>query len=1057
MVGEPANAVRSIRVFGSTRAISGNGTDIKLPRNSRNMLALLVAGGDEGLTTEQILDEVADGDRSSSSQSKVRMDLSRLRQRIGTDALPPGQGRWRVLLPVEAVDHHLLLAAPDIASLGESDLTRLLEGAPFRESSHSPLVQTAIKRARAARTRLIVDVIQSRPDLLTVGVLDSLDELAAADPFDDDLCAAVLRSHLSAGEPTRARAALSAIELAVREQLDGATPGIPADLRRAVLRAEGAGRSAGIDRPSTTTPDDPFVGRANASGALIDWMANSATPAAVITGRAGIGKSRLLDEVVDLVQSGRRIIRINGRETARSALEPWREGLPDLEPHLRSFLEEADTEELLIARARLWDAARSVVLEGADPLIVIDDAQWFDSLSLELAEFLIRTAGRELKVLVAGRPPASNDWGALHRAATQVSSVEIELAGLTRAELDELIGRLRPETRLALRAQFAAELDELCSGLPAVARPLIENARGEGLHLPSTTAGSALVPLIERLAPTTRTVALVLAVLGPDAHWDNLVELSEVSEREVLEACKELTSRKLADTVTDDQPMVGLRHVLVRDAVLEVAADADRWRLNREAASLTTSIHRRAEHEFLAYPLVRGEQSGQTLLESAASYVATGALREAISTFHRAQLRLGDTPMPIESLIEWAGSLDRLGLQGHRVRVEAVSRALQLDDAALALDAALSGLPEAEVATGDESRLGLLQSIPHDDLSPGRRFDHAHATGRQFAVLGRSAEANHWLDLAAVAAAEDGQTDTLRLARWLAEYSSRGHRERLLDDSFYPIDGTESVWTTHLRSLDSLGAGDVVKSERLCAAVRAELELQPNPYLRWHNLLIQATGAISDGRVHDGMTASNTAFEHGVRYGLRESGSAWLAQIFMAVWMQRGAGDLLDQMTMSQGEVEGSFLAEAAMTVALQDAGEFDRASSAAQTVADKAMAHESFAGCAALLLVSRVLRNDDPRSASIHERLLPLRSSLAVVGGGFACLGPVDMALGFLSGEGPDGPHFRESVDLVDRHEVRGWQIAVRLELARTFGDADRRAQATSLAAGLGWDTGNG
>lgn len=1055
MVGEPASAVRSIRVFGSTRAVAEDGTDIKLPRNSRNMLALLVAGGEEGLTTEQILDEVADGDRSSTSQSKVRMDLSRLRQRIGSEALPPGQGRWKVLLPPDRIDHHALLVAHASAGLDEQNLARLLDGAPFRESNHSPLVQTAIKRARSARTRLINEVIEGRVELLTASVLDALDELAVADPFDDDLCTAVLRAHLAAGESIRARAALAAVELAVHEQL-GATPGISPAVRRAVLRSGGQHHRVVPDRTAVHRSADPFVGRSIEAGTLVDWIANGAAPAAVLTGRAGIGKSRLLDEVADLLESGQRVIRINGRETARSALEPWREGLPELEPHLRTFLEEADSEQLLIARARLWDAARSVVLDGSDPLIIIDDAQWFDSLSLDLAEFLIRTAGRDFHVLVAGRPPTAADWGALHRSAVQGSGVEMELAGLTRADLELLIGQLRPETRLAIRSQFAAELDELCSGLPAVARPLIENARGEGLQLPSTTAGSALTPLIEQLGEATRTVALVLAVLGVDARWADLVALSEVPERDVLEACKELMSCGLAATVTADQPMVNLRHVLVRDAILEVAADADRWRLNRDAARLATSVHRRAEHEFLAYPVVGGEQSAQTLLESAAAYVSTGALREAISTFHRAQLRLADTPMPIESLIEWAGSLDRLGLQGHRVRVEAVSRSLEAGDAACALDAALSGLPEAEIATGDEPRLGLLQSIPHDELPSQRRFDHAHATGRQFAVLGRSADANDWLDRASATVVDDQQTETLRLARWLAEYSHRSHGDRLLDESFYPRTADESVWTTHLRSLDSLGACDVAQSTELCRRVRSQLDEEPNPYLRWHNLLIEATGAFSDARVDDGLSVANAAFEHGVRYGLRESGSAWLAQIFMATWMQRGAAELLDQMKMSRGEIEGSFLAEAAMTIALQDAGEFDQATAAAQSVADKAIAHESFAGCAALLLVSRVLRDGDARSASIHRRLSPLRSSLAVVGGGFACLGPVDMALGLLSGEGPDGAHFRDAVDLVDQNEVRGWQIAVRLELARTFGDAAHRAGALSLAAGLGWDVGS-
>ncbi len=1056
MAGELVTTAGTIRVFGSTRAIATDGTEIKLPPKARNMLALLVAGGIDGLTTEQILDEVANGDRSASTQSKIRMDLSRLRQRIGEDVLPPGQGRWRVTLPQHAIDHHALLARPDVGALDESELLRLVTGAPFRESHHSPLVQLAIKRAVGARARLVEEVIDHRSDLLVPAVLDTLAELVVIDPFDDEFSSIVLRAHLAGGEGARARTLLAGIELAFREQLVGAVPSIDAGLRREILRTTGVASATRQTNAPTSETNDPFVGRADAVKSLVDWAERGAGTASLITGRAGIGKSRLVDEVTKALGRDIEVIRIAGRETARSALEPWREGLPALEPHLRAFLDEADTEETLIARARLWDAARSVIAERQKPLVVIDDAQWFDSLSLELAEFLIRTAGGDLQVLIAGRPPHATDWLALHDAAAGAAELTLELGGLDRADLEELVGQLRPTSRLAIRSQFTSELSELCGGLPAVARPLIEGAVGEGLHVPTTSGRSALAQLVEQLDPKTQRVALALAVLGLDARWVDLVRLAEATEREVLDGCSQLASAGLATFSTADEPKIRLGHVLIRDAILEVSTDADRWRLNRDAAELAESIHRRAEHQFLAYPLVDGSESGHSLLASAQEHVTSGALREAINAYQRAQLRFGETPLPIEALILWAGSLDRLGLQGHRVRVEAVHRALESSDTDLALDAALSGLPEAEVATGDVNRLDLLLDVPHEELSANRRFDHAHATGRQLAVLGRSDEAQRWLDRAAQAEPDPVREDTLRLARWLAEYPHRSHGDRLADESFYPSDDQGSVWITHLQSLDSLGAARLEASERLCAVVKSDLSKIPNPYLRWHNLLMESTAAFSAGRMHDGMTTSNLAFEHGVRYGLRESGSAWLAQVFMAVWMQRGAAELLEQMMLARGDIEGSFLAESAFTVALYDAGQFDAAASAAAEVAHKALEHRSFAGCAALLLVSRVLRDSHERSKEMYQQLLPLRSSLAVVGGGFACLGPVDMALGFLAGDAPSGPHFAAALELVDQHEVRGWQIAARLELARNFGDSGRRSEAVSLAAGLGWDVGD-
>lgn len=1057
MLGDRASTVETIRVFGSTRAVSDSGAEIKLPPKSRNMLALLIAGGPDGLTTEQILDEVADGDRSQRAQSKVRMDLSRLRQRIGEGLLPPGQGRWRIVADSDSIDHYSLLERPPVENLSPIQAQRLLTGAAFRESGHTPLIQAAIQRTATARIRLLDELLDRRPDLLTDGVLDAIVDLVESDPFDDEFASLVLQTLVRCGEQPRARKLLSVIELAFSEDLNGASPGLDPAVRRQVLsRKASTTTSVGPLSPvNTGVQPDPFVGRGTVLNQLLEWSEASGSATAVVTGRAGIGKSRLLNELAALLsENGRTVIRIAGRETARSALEPWREGMPALGPHLTVFLDSLQDSDLLIARARLWDAARAELVAMNRPIVLVDDAQWFDSLSRELSEFLIRTAGSELQLLLAGRPPSAGDWSALHDAAKITGNV-IELQELSRTDLEELIGHLRPKSRLATRSQFAVELEELSGGLPAVARPIVESALGDGLHAPASTSGSALAPIIQGLDRSTREVALTLAVLGLEATWDGLTWLADVSERELLDACATLSHAGLATFSAGEEPRISLTHIVVRDAILEVSAETDRWRLHREAAALATTIHRRAEHEFLAHPLVPEETSRVSLLKSADTHVATGALREAITAFHRARLRLGDDLMPVRSLIVWAGSLDRLGLQGHRVRVEAVTRAMDEGDVSLALDAALSGLPEAEVAAGDPNRLALLRSIPGDELPPDRRFDHAHATGRQLAVLGESVEARQWLDRAAEYAESESQRDTLLLALWLADYAHRGHRERIRDRSFYPTEDALSVWAAHLRGIDLLGAADLPETLRSCNVVRDTLAHEQNPYLAWHNRLLQATAALSDGRLEDATQLSDGAFEHGVRYGLRESGSAWLAQVFMSVWMQRGASELTEQMRRAQGDVEGSVLAEAAFAVALHDNGDFDDAMEAANLVAERAIGHRSFAGVASLLLVSRVIRNDHRLSKDIYELLRPVRSSLVVVGGGFACLGPADMALGLLAGESPSGPHFTSARALVDDHDIRGWRIAVRLELARTFGDAKQHAEAVSLSAGLGWELG--
>jgi predicted ATPase len=170
-------------------------------------------------------------------------------------------------------------------------------------------------------------------------------------------------------------------------------------------------------------PGSSFVGRAEELGRLIAALklAEQGNPAIVLlTGDAGIGKTRLLAEMADEAR------RRGARVLLGGCLEVGDVGLPyvPILAALRRFAARADDEELLVASAKglpgldrllpelasettdatasqgglgqlqLFDAIRALLvrLSRTSPvLLVLEDLHWADRSTRDLLAFLVRT------------------------------------------------------------------------------------------------------------------------------------------------------------------------------------------------------------------------------------------------------------------------------------------------------------------------------------------------------------------------------------------------------------------------------------------------------------------------------------------------------------------------------------------------------------------------------------------------------------------------------------------------------------------------------------------
>ena len=229
-----------------------------------------------------------------------------------------------------------------------------------------------------------------------------------------------------------------------------------------------------IGRQPSTGSSSGTIGRQAEEAALDDAITQARAEAclAVVSGEAGIGKTRLLNEfsrraeslgcnvylsacyeaeatgayraVVDLVRG---IVRSSvGSDPA--ALEGLPKDLLILLPELRdSMIDEANDAVVGDRQLRLFDSITSLLHDAADDaepiVLIVDDAQWADVESIRLIGHVLRHGATGLLVVLSYRPeelgPDHGLLALINEARNAARLVEVRLAGLEVTDVAELI------------------------------------------------------------------------------------------------------------------------------------------------------------------------------------------------------------------------------------------------------------------------------------------------------------------------------------------------------------------------------------------------------------------------------------------------------------------------------------------------------------------------------------------------------------------------------------------------------------------------------------------
>jgi DNA-binding SARP family transcriptional activator len=594
-------------------------------RKGRVLLMLLAANRTRAVPVDEIAEALWPDGPPEQFERNVATLISRLRSVLGAGAVLGGRDGYR--LGGGAVEVDVGLAA------------RLAAEAGSRLASSEPAL--ALAAARRALDLLTGGVLDGEPDATWAdGVRAEADHtrrdarrtawraaLAAgdpeasrataedgvrADPLDEEAARALMQAHHATGNDAAALAEFDRLRTALGDELGADPSAETAELHLAVLRgdqgpADGpAPAGAGLD---TDGGDPGFVGRDREVAELAEAWTDAAERRSsfiLLAGEAGIGKSRLAEEVVALAAgTGGLVAAARCYEAERSLfLQPVADALrsvalalpPDalrraagaeagalavVVPEIGAILrphgyQTADAE---LERRRSFEAVRAFLValgDQAPVLLYLDDLQNAGSSTLELLHFLGRRTSRaRLAVLATVRVEEGDD------VLEQLGDVtrRIDVGPLPRGAVEQLARRMGAAERSD--RVFAATGGHTLAVVESL-RALAEGD-GDSEEVPPTLA-DAVRTRVQRLGPEAADLLGVAAVLGSTFDPATAASMLDVPLEEAVRRI-ELARHGRLVSVAGDQ--YSFANDMVREILYRGTPEPVRKARHRRAAALS--------------------------------------------------------------------------------------------------------------------------------------------------------------------------------------------------------------------------------------------------------------------------------------------------------------------------------------------------------------------------------------------------------------------------------------------------------------------------------------
>src|SRR5262249_34883381 len=221
----------------------------------------------------------------------------------------------------------------------------------------------------------------------------------------------------------------------------------------------------------------------------------------------------------------------------------------------------------------LFEAAHRALSAVGPSLVLLDDLQWVDDISLALCHYLVRAAeasGEPLAMLAASRPSA--DVASFASSLGQLLPSEhvrrVELGPLGDTEALELVKALAP----GLQDDVARTLAGESGGSPFWLEVLVRGGGGE------IDAGRLVTARLRGASADAGTLLAVLAIAARPVALTDATDLSGWGRERTERAARELETRGV---VVESSGVLRLAHDLIRAAAAREIPDEQRVRIHR--------------------------------------------------------------------------------------------------------------------------------------------------------------------------------------------------------------------------------------------------------------------------------------------------------------------------------------------------------------------------------------------------------------------------------------------------------------------------------------------
>jgi DNA-binding SARP family transcriptional activator len=441
----------------------------------------------------------------------------------------------------------------------------------------------------------------------------------------------------------------------------------PPPAPRAPPGSAGPGAAPGGRGRGTAPTAAPFVGRTAELTTMAEaWelAAGGARHVVVVTGEAGIGKSRLTAEAARAVSdAGGRVLFGRCDQEAIVPYQPVVEALDGLvaaapDDTLAGLDDEARAELATVLpsidaprraagpdRARLFGAVTDLVAAAAHErplLLVLDDLQWADDDTMLLVRHLLRRGGDAPVLVVAICRDHDLDPG--HTLADVVHSLDrdgwvrrLPLRGLGEAEVRELLAHLSPEGDIAGAAR---QLVTETAGNPFLVTELAR-ARATG----GAEGGTAIPPGVHDLVNSrlarlgTAAVELLRAgaVAGARFDLDIAGDVAGLDDDTLLDAADAALASGLVTEETPDR--YRFPHDIVRRTLVAQLSGARRRTMHRRTAD---AVERLRAHEL--------DEHAAVLAHHASAGAGPAGDERAVRWARRASAQAAERSAPAEAV-----------------------------------------------------------------------------------------------------------------------------------------------------------------------------------------------------------------------------------------------------------------------------------------------------------------------------------------------------------------------------------------------------------------------